>query len=198
MENMMVSSPRTTTTSSSSSHRGGGGHSSSIEEENALMEEGYLWRVEGPVTLHPGINEVLFTPKSLPPPSTYVFEKLGATWGGMVLEQDHLVVLDADTLEAAQGTNRPLRRRLASYSRQPSKQAVSFTVIPRPPSTTIQALNYPIMPPDTTKDHQVVVVVDTHRDTVSTPVLTITQRPTTALAPGEHVSLRFFATTAGE
>ena len=191
IESFTVPSPRATQVAGHRSHM--------LEDETLLIEEGFLWRVDGPVVVKPGINEIVFTPKStLPPPSTYVFERLTASWGALTLEQDHLVVLDPDTLEAAQGTNRPLRRRIAAYSRQPSKQGISFTIVPRPPATAVQLLNYPIMPPDTTKDHQLCIMIETHRDTVSGPVLTVSQRPTIALAPQGEVSLRFFAATSGK
>eukprot|EP00952_Eustigmatos_sp_NYUAD-ZCMA_P000865 3673-Eustigmatos_ZCMA.PRE.1 len=51
------------------------------------------WRLSGPGTLSPGVNELEFKAPSLPPPGNYVYERLIIHWGNLVLEQDQLVSL---------------------------------------------------------------------------------------------------------
>lgn len=155
-------------------------------KENELLS----WRLPGPLTLKPGVNELELSTTLLPPPGTYVFEKLVVYWGTLVLEQDQITALDTDTLELVT-KQRPPPRRFSALSRAPGKRGVPITVVAKPPVASLAVVSYPVLPPDATHVHHVSVLLDTKTDTLTSPVLTLSQSPLGLAAQGSAL-LAFF------
>lgn len=170
----------------SSPTRGGALASAYDEEANDCL----LWRLPGPLTLPPGVTELELHPSVLPPPGTYVFERLQLSWGSLVLEQDQLTGLDADTLDLITKQRQPPRR-FSALSRLPAKRAVALTVTPRHLAAQLSLASYPIIPPDCEYRHQLSVVLDTSLDSLHAVSLSITHSPS-ALAFKSEALLAFY------
>lgn len=156
-------------------------HPSRAPEDTATgLAEYLLWRVPGPVTLEPGVNELTLTAASVPPPGAYVFERLALQWGGLLLEQEQLSALDDYTLDAITTNCTPLCRS-PSLVKAPTPRAVGLNVAPKPPVTSLVVLTSPIFPPDSHREHHLSILIDTNSDTLNSPTLSITQPALKAL-----------------
>jgi len=152
----------------------GSAAAASATEEGQQPENNLVWTVAGPLTLEPGVNELELVTTSLPPPGTYVYEKLILRWGSLILEQDRLTALDPDTLDAAT-KQCPPPRRFSALTKTPIRRAVGLTVVVKPPATTLTVLTSPVSPPDSEHVHHLSVLLDTYSDTLTSPMLTLIQ-----------------------
>jgi hypothetical protein len=155
-------------------------------------EKEYLqWRVGGPIVLQPGVNELELTTRALPPPGTYVYERLLLRLGGLVLEQDQLAALDNDTLDLVT-KNRPPPRRFSALAKAPARRAVALTVVARPPASSLALLASPVLPPDPQHVHRLSLLLETRSDTLTNPTLVLVQQPQPALALEGPATLAFY------
>jgi len=168
----------------------------STAEEEQQPEHYLTWKLSGPLTLEPGVNELELVTTSLPPPGTYVYEKLVLQWGSLVLEQDQLSALDPDTIDAAT-KQRPPPRRFSALAKVPARHAVGLTVVAKPPATSLAVLTSPVSPPDSQHVHHLSVLLDTHSDTLTAPMLTLTQPALKALAVKGPALLAFYPLKKG-
>ena len=167
VESPMATSPRSSTASRNSMW------TEELEGSDCLQ-----WKLGTSLTLKPGVNEVEFAAPVLPPPGTYIVERLVMLWGSLVLEQDQLMALDSDTLDVVVRRRQPPRR-FSALSRSPAKKAVSLSVQARPLTCTIDVVACPVLPPDARggDGHQLSVVVETRTDSVTNPTLIVNQSP---------------------
>lgn len=146
--------------------------------------EQMTWRRPGPVTLHPGVNEIEVSADCLPPPGHYIFESLSLHWGHLTLEQEQLSLLDSDTQESL-SKNRPPPRRFSALSHAPQRKALTLQVLARPPLAHLSILCHPILPPDAHHLHQVSVSLDTRSDVLHEARLKLRQTPCLLVAGAE-------------
>jgi hypothetical protein len=192
--NMNVSSPRLSSVLVSDMTTTG--TAAAAAEEEQQPEDFLTWKLCGPLTLEPGVNELELVTTSLPPPGTYVYEKLVLQWGSLVLEQDQLAALDPDTLDAAT-KQRPPPRRFSALAKVPVRRAVGLTVVAKPPATSLAVLTSPVSPPDSQHVHHLSVLLDTHSDTLTAPILTLNQPVLKALAVKGPALLAFYPQKTG-
>lgn len=169
------------------SPRGGAAPSVYDEEVNECL----LWRLPGPVTLPPGVSELELSPACLPPPGTYVYERLLLPWGQLSLEQDQLTGLDNDTVDLITKQRAPPRR-FSAISRLPTKRGVAFRVVPRPVAACLRLISYPIIPPDCAYQHHVSLLLDTAIDSLHDVTVTFAHSPPGALAFKPKALLAFY------
>ncbi len=161
-------------------------------------EKEYLqWRVGGPIVLQPGVNEVELSTHALPPPGTYVYERLLLRLGGLLLEQDQLAALDSDTVDLVT-KHRPPPRRFSALAKAPTRRAVALAVVARPPASSLALLASPVLPPDPQHVHRLSLLLETRSDTLTNPTLTLVQRPQAALALEGPATLAFYTEQATE
>lgn len=187
-------SPRSSGTTTPRSPRGAGGGGG---EEPLEGEKEYLrWQVKGPILLEPGVNELRLATRALPPPGTYVYERLLLRLGGLVLEQDQLAALDGDTVDLVT-KHRPPPRRFSALAKAPARRAVALTVVARPSASSLALLASPVLPPDPQHVHRLSLLLETRSDTLSNPTLTLVQRPQPALALEGPATLAFYPESKG-
>jgi hypothetical protein len=186
-----VSSPRSSSILASDMTMTGSASAASATEEGQQPEDYLVWTLSGPLTLEPGVNELELVTTSLPPPGTYVYEKLILRWGSLMLEQDQLAALDPDTLDAAT-KQCPPPRRFSALTKMPVRRAVGLVVVAKPPATTLGVLTSPVSPPDSEHVHHLSVLLDTHSDTLTSPMLTLTQPALKALEVQGPAYLAFY------